>query len=366
MNRRKTTGRNLPPRMLARTRTFKNGSVWVGYYYNSLESGKRKEIPLGTDLTEAKRKWAELECKPVPVEAGTMEVVFARYELEILPTKAPRTQIDNLDQLARLRSVFSSAPVGAVTPQHIARYRDARMTKARTLQDGTVIPAKRATVAANRELALFSHVWNKAREWGYTAKTNPCAGVSKNKETPRDFYADDEVWQAVRSVAVQELQDAMDLAYLTGQRPADVLKMTMQSVTDESLSVRQGKTAKMLQIMLDTDGRRNELGEVLDRIKARKVRGLHLLMTASGLPLNRHTLRVRFEAARAAAAALARSAGNAPLAERIELFQFRDARPKAASEIQSLTAASELLGHSKEQITKTVYRRVGQKVKPTR
>ena len=366
MNRRKTTGRHLPPRMLARTRKLKGGSVWVGYYYNGLKNGKRKETPLGTDLAEAKRKWAELDCKAVPVEAGTLEVVFARYEKEILPTKAPRTQIDNLDQLARLRSVFASAPIDAVTPQHIARYRDARMTKARTLADGTVQPARRATVAANRELALFSHIWNKAREWGYTAKTNPCAGVSKNKETPRDFYADDEVWQAVRSVAVQELQDAMDLAYLTGQRPADVLKHTWQSITDEALLVRQGKTKKFLRVQFETDGARNELGRLIDKIKARKVRGLHLLMTAGGLRLNKHTLRTRFEAARALAAEQSRAAGNTILAERIEEFQFRDSRPKAASEIELLSDASALLGHSDQQITKTVYRRVGQKVKPTR
>lgn len=367
MNRRKTTGRHLPPRMLARTRTLKDGSVWVGYYYNGKgPDGKRVETALGTDLTEAKRKWAELDCKPIPVEAGTMEVVFSRYAREIIPTKAARTQIDNADQLARLRSVFASAPIDAITPQHIARYRDARMTKARTLKNGTVQPAKRATVAANRELALFSHIWNKAREWGYTAKTNPCAGVSKNKETPRDFYADDEVWQAVRAVAAQELRDAMDLAYLTGQRPADVLKITRASVTDAALMVKQGKTGKMLSIQLEEDGERNALGRLLDAIKARKVSGLHLLMTAGGLKLNKHTLRVRFENARAAAAEVARAAGNTPLAERIELFQFRDARPKAASEIGSITAASELLGHSKEAITKKVYVRVGQKVKPTR
>jgi integrase len=221
-------------------------------------------------------------------------------------------------------------------------------------------------VAANRELALFSHIWNKAREWGYTSKTNPCAGVSKNKETPRDFYADDEVWQAVRVAGVQELRDAMDLAYLTGQRPADVLKITRASVTDTALMVKQGKTAKMLSIQLDEDGERNALGQLLDTIKARKVSGLHLLMTAGGLRLNKHTLRLRFQTARALAAEQARAAGNGPLAERIELFQFRDARPKAASEIDSIAAASELLGHSKEAITRKVYVRVGQKVKPTR
>ena len=353
--------------MLARTRTLKDGSIWTGYYYNGKAAdGTRKETPLGTDLTEAKRRWAELDCKPVPVEAGTLEVVFAKYEREVIPTKAARTQIDNADQLARLRSVFANAPIDAVTPQHIARYRDARMTKARTLKDGTVQPARRATVAANRELALLGHIFNKAREWGYTSKTNPCAGVSKNKETPRDFYADDEVWQAVRAVAVQELRDAMDLAYLTGQRPADVLKITWQSITDEALLVRQGKTKKFLRILFETAGERNQLGLLLDQIKARKVRGIHPLMTSGGLRLNKHTLRVRFETARLIAAANARATGNAPLAERIEEFQFRDSRPKATSEIELLSDASALLGHSNEQITKTVYRRVGQKVKPTR
>lgn len=41
--------------------------------------------------------------------------------------------------------------------------------------------------------------------------------MRKNKETPRDYYANDVVWDAVYMKAAQELKDAMDLAYLTGQ-----------------------------------------------------------------------------------------------------------------------------------------------------
>ncbi|MER2626813.1 MAG: hypothetical protein ABTS22_23135, partial [Accumulibacter sp.] len=161
MNRPKTTGKDLPPRMLRRVRMLAGGKRWEGYYYYGRdEAGNRKEIPLGTDLNEAKRKWAELECRPAPVETRIMSFVFDRYAREIIPEKAPKTQAGNHLELARLRSVFDTAPIDAITPQHIAQYRDARMTKARTLKDGTVIPARRATVAANRELALFSTIFN--------------------------------------------------------------------------------------------------------------------------------------------------------------------------------------------------------------
>ena len=54
------------------------------------------------------------------------------------------------------------------------------------------------------------------------------------------------------------------------------------------------------------------------------------------------------------------------LAAAIRQFQFRDIRPKAASEIEDLGRASKLLGHTDKRITETVYRRVGEVVDPTR
>lgn len=53
--------------------------------------------------------------------------------------------------------------------------------------------------------------------------------MRKNKETPRDYYANGVVWKAVHKRAVQELK-AMNLAYLTGQRSADVLAMRKDDV----------------------------------------------------------------------------------------------------------------------------------------
>ncbi len=67
--RPKSSHKDLPPKMLRRTRVLKSGKVWESFYYNGRTTeGRRVEIPLGGDLNEAKRKWAELECCKAPVE----------------------------------------------------------------------------------------------------------------------------------------------------------------------------------------------------------------------------------------------------------------------------------------------------------
>lgn len=351
--RPKTTGRKLPPRMLARKRKLKSGEVWTGYYYNGRdETGNRKEIPLGTDLAAAKRKWAELECVEVPPDASIMKYAFEQYERDILPKKKASTQRENRLCLTQLRPVFDSAPIDAIRPQDIARYRDARS----------------APVRANREIALLSHVFNMAREWGFTQRDNPCRGVRKNKEKPRDYYAEADVWDAVRGAGTEALRDAMDLAYLSGQRPADVLKMNRSHIRNDELHVLQNKTQHALRIRLHVDGAPTQLGACVDRLLTRQVKSMsgELICNESGQPLTMKMLRDRFDAARSAAAKQAERVGKADLAARIKAFQFRDIRPKAASEMSSLEDASKLLGHTDTQITQSVYRRLGEVVKPTK
>ncbi|WP_445496748.1 tyrosine-type recombinase/integrase [Pseudomonas sp. 8(2025)] len=355
MRPRKAENRDLPPRMLRRVRTLKGGKQWVGYYYDGRdESGKRKEIPLGGDLDIAKAEWAKLDCKPLPKKNTRLGLVFDRYEAEIIPAKKPRTQRDNLLSLTQLRKAFSDAPIDAITPQVIAQYRDKRTAKVR----------------GNREISLLSHIYNIAREWGVTDKENPAAGVRKNKETPRDFYADASIWNAVYGVAVSELRDAMDLAYLTGQRPSDVLSMRETDVAGGFLQVAQGKTSKKLRIRLGVEEESNDLGKLIGRLveqrRARAVRNPYLVVTEDGRKVTTAMLRLRFDDARNVAISRALEVEDAHLAASIRQFQFRDIRPKAASEIDDLGQASRLLGHTDKRITETVYRRVGEIVKPTR
>ncbi|MDU9391874.1 tyrosine-type recombinase/integrase [Pseudomonas sp. zfem002] len=349
MRPRSTENRDLPPGVYRRKRPRKHGPAWVGYYYRD-QSGK--EIPLGTDLTKAKMKWAELEAKRLPAELTTMKGIFDEYEKKIIPGKAPRTQKDNIYELKQLREVFDEAPIDAITPSMIAQYRDTRSAKTR----------------ANREIALLSHVFNTAREWGVTTRDNPCLGVRKNKEKPRDFYANEIVWKAVYEEAPQELREAMDLAYLSGQRPADVLGMRKDFREGVYLRTTQGKTGKKLRILLEVDGVQNALGDLLDRIEHRNSRHLspYYILNDDGKRMSWGMLRNRWADARAAAAAKARAEKKTDLASQIELFQFRDIRPKAASEIDNLSDASTLLGHSDAEMTERVYRRVGAIAKPSK
>ena len=329
-------------------RKLKSGQEWVGYYYAGRdEAGKRKEIPLGTDADEARVKWAQLERKQVPLAAKTVGDLLRRYDRDVIPGKGSNTQRDNRKCLVHLFRAFDSAPLDAITPQIIAQYRDART----------------APVRANREIALLSHAFNMAREWGLYSKENPTRGVRRNKEEPRDVYVTDEVWQAVYQEAPRDLRLAMDLAYLTGQRPADVRTMRWADVNDDFLMVGQGKTGKKLRIRLHIDGLRTGLGRLLDQLDRSRP---HLVTNERGERFTVSMLRLRFEPARKRAAEKAIANKDPDLAAAIMQFQFRDIRPKAASEIVSLEDASDLLGHTTQGMTQRVYRRVGKVVNPVK
>lgn len=355
MRGKSKSNRDLPPRLLRRVHKRKNGDLWVSYYYNGRdETGKRREIPLGRDLDEARHEWARLERTVLPKALCLMKDVFQRYTDSIIPGKSKRTREDNIKEMLRLQAAFGEAPIDAITTAVVAQYRDARTAKVR----------------ANREIALLSHVFTIAREWGLTDKANPCFGLRRNKEKPRDYYANESVWAAVYAEASRELRDAMDLAYLTGQRPADTLKAATSDVSKDFFSVRQGKTDKHLRIRLTIGEEMTGLGlfieELMERRRLSGIRGSRLITNKQGLRMSMPMMNNRWVEARDTAASKAAAGGDLELGTLIREFQFRDIRPKAASEIEDLTQASRLLGHSKEKTTKDIYRRIGEVVSPTK
>ncbi|MGE7352349.1 tyrosine-type recombinase/integrase [Pseudomonas qingdaonensis] len=126
--------------------------------------------------------------------------------------------------------------------------------------------------------------------------------MRKNKERPCDFYAGPEIWNAVYEYAASELRDAMDLAYLTGQRPADVLSMRVADCDGNYLQIAQGKSSKKLRIELRSEDQSNHLGLLVERLmsqrKKRGVRSPYLITTEDGRNVTAAMLRLRFDDAR--------------------------------------------------------------------
>ena len=72
-------------------------------------------------------------------------------------------------------------------------------------------------------------------------------------------YVSDDEFQAVWDKADQTTRDAMDLALLTGQRPADVLKIERTDLRDGAPWIVQNKTKLAIEIT-------GELAQLIDRI----------------------------------------------------------------------------------------------------
>lgn len=334
------------PDAVPRLRVRKKGRRTFFYYDHG---GKpRREEPLGSDYGLAIKRWAEIERDGNATSAAviTFRYVADRYRAEVIPTKAPRTQLDNAKELKQLLTFFDDppGPLEAITPQFVRQYLAWRSPKAK--------------VRANREKALLSHIWNWARGEGYTSLANPCAGIKGNKETGRDVYVEDDVFAAVWKLASGPLRDAMDLAYLAGQRVADTLRMDQRDMRDGFLHIKQGKTGAKRRIEITGD-----LAQVLERIAERKagykVHATRMIVGDDGQPWTYDRLRRAFRDTCTLAGIDA------------DAFQLRDLRAKAgtdkADSAGDIREAQKQLGHSSVVMTEAYTRnRRGAKVTPTR
>lgn len=342
MGRRPTINLTLPPHMRKRTRGSRV------YYFFDTGAKPRKEISLGTDFIVALGKYALLAIAPVPIKNVTFGDAIRRFLAEELPQLSANTQHTYGSDIKHVSASFATAPLDQMTPEHIKQFLKKHKGKPTT---------------ANRCKRLVSTIWNHARGWGYTALPNPCAGIKGHKLGKRTAYITDAIFSAVYECASETLRDAMDLAYLTGQRPADALRMTEHDIIGGHLIVTQAKTQQPLRIVIS-----GELSALVERIRARKesckiVTGA-LLTNTNGKRLTAPVLRNHFEAARELAAEK-----NPEIASDIRKFHFYDLRAKAAddtSDERGEQAASDLLGHESVKTTQRHYLRRGKIVAPTR
>lgn len=228
-----------------------------GIYVYRPKQGSRQS--LGKDLDEALRKYRKLN--PLRGAAKTMSDIFDKYNVEIVPTKAPRTQRDNARELANLRSAFGDFLPDEIEAKDIYTYMEARG----------------ARVRANREIALLSHVFKKAIRWG-AAKRNPCVKgeLERNVEPPRTRRVEQWELDYFKKYASPMIQAYCDFKDLTGMRKGDILTLTEFNLRPEGIRYVQRKRKRIIdprtgqelrpkeRLILWTD----ELCDVVERIKA--------------------------------------------------------------------------------------------------
>jgi integrase len=169
---------------------------------------------------------------------------------------------------------------------------------------------------------------------------------------------------AILAHADEPLKEAMELAYLIGQRPCDLRDISETDIRDGFIHIKQDKTGAKLRVEIAGD-----LEILIERIRARKaqipgVQSLALICNENGEKLTGGAMRYRFDKARTATA---KDAADGNSAKKIANIQFRDLRAKAASDVENLRRAQRLLGHTSQAMTEHyVRKRRGDKVMPVK
>lgn len=328
---RETAG--LPQNLVCRKRARKNGKT-VYYYFYTLADGKEKS--LGKDKHKAVLEAAKLNIDSVTPSAITTFVdIVARFNSDIMIDKKISTQYSYKRAIKQLLLFFGNppAPLTQIEPHHVSQYLQWR---------------KSNLVSANVEVSVFSAIWNYAREIGLTSLPNPAQGVRKHRLKKRDIYIEDNVFNAVYAVADQDLKDLMDLAYLIGQRPVDLVQIHLNDIQDNVLTIAQKKTGAKVRFAI-----KGKLATIIKRRMAATENWL--FKDRRNNPLSRNTLTRNFASTKAIA-----MQKNLALKDDIAAFQFRDLRAKAGTD-KSLAdgdeAARKQLGHTSLVMTKRYIRK---------
>lgn len=317
--------RKLPPRVY-----LKHGA----YYYVTLP--ERKWIRLGK--TESDMYSAIAKIITLDAGTGTMAYYFDRYQKEVMPTKSPRTQIDNLAEIKNLIRAFGRMSPERIKTKHIYAYMDARGVSAKT--------------RANREKSLLSSVFSSLIRWGIV-ETNPCRFVKNFTEKPRDRYVTDDEYQAVLSIASCVMRAAMEIAATTGMRQGDILKLKYSDCTETGIPVTQEKTGKK-QIFEWTPAL---IGAIQSAKQQKRYADsiVHIIANERGQPYTSAGFKSNWQRL------MNKALSTGILKKR---FTFHDLRAKAGSDAEN--NAQKLLGHASATTTKRVYERKPSVVKPIR
>lgn len=234
---RKSNPLNLPNRVYAKHGAF--------YYHHP---GGRWER-LGTDVEAVKKRAAEITNNlgdgfgKVPYWLG--EFITACQARVKVDDMAQRTLDDYTEAAEKLGAWFKHYYPAGLEPKHVAAYLDAGLAMGRA-------------VRANREKATLSAMFTwLIRNGKAGVQVNPCKGVKRNRETPRERYVEDDEMIATLAKAPRQVVALAHLIYRTLQRPEDIITWTSRTIVE-----RKRQDGQMVRIIRNDQGKTGRIVDI--------------------------------------------------------------------------------------------------------
>lgn len=216
-------------------------------------------VPLGRDLANALAEYARLSGTVKGSMPDLIDTAFASFRKGLSDNTVRQYTI----AVRKLKHIFEEFSPEQVQGRHVAQV---KLALAKTPN------------MANRVLSVLRQVFDYAVEQ-QIVDNNPAAAIKRHKEAKRTRLLSWEEFSAIRAQAGPRLQVIMDLAYLTGQRIGDVLKIRVSDLGEDGVFFQQQKEDSRLVVRWTP-----ELRAVVDRAKALggNVRALTLLYNRRG------------------------------------------------------------------------------------
>ncbi len=209
-----------------------------GGFQKSASFTARKDAERWAKAAEMEAEKFEAGLSAGPISNEPLVSLLERYRATILPLKRSAYQ-EGYILNALGRQSFAKLPMARIRPEHIARFRDERLTKV-------------SASTLNRTLVVLSHVFETARtEWGFEGLENPVAKIRKPRPNPsrtRRLTADEEK-RLIAALARSRnpiLLPLTQFALETGMRLSEMLGLRWEHVDFET---------RMAEIVLTKNGR---------------------------------------------------------------------------------------------------------------
>lgn len=279
----------------------------------------------------------DAQAEPVAM-AVTVAQILDRFALEYIPHElAPRTAKDYLRHVGHLKRIFGDRIAEELKPKDFGPFLNIQ---------------GRGKTNRVRQLAVLSAAFSEAVSTWYVLERNVLRDVKRPKSKPRTRLVSEEEFAGVKAIAPLRVRLAMDLAVITGQRQGDILDMKWADIKDMSIHIHQAKTGKRLAIEITPD-----LEKVLDRCwqlpRGGGEGGEYVLTRTMGGRFTSEGFRARWQ-----------ETINLYCRRGGKRYTFHDLRALAATRCPTIEHAMYLLGHSNISMTRRVYRRGIERVRP--